>query len=123
MDINFFDDASKAPKSREDVRLQQLGLYLHEDRRRVSVGFDITPFIERPCIEVTAVNDRGERAGSLHVIETLEANFSLVMHLRDKEPTDKYEIKAVLYYATPETERMDVHSLSRTLDLNQVGEQ
>ncbi len=123
MEINFFDDPSKMPKSREDVRVKQLGLYLHEDRRRVSVGFDITPFIERPCIEVTAVNERGERAGSLHVIDTLDANFSLVMHLRDKEPTDTYEITAVLYYATPETDRVNVHTFTRSLDLNKIGEQ
>ena len=123
MEINFFDDPSEAPKSREDVKLNQIGLYLHEDRRRVSVGFDITPFIERPCIEVTAVNERGEKAGSLHVIDSLDANFSLVMHLRDKEPTDTYEIKAVLYYATPETDRVNVHTFTRTLDLNKIGEQ
>ncbi|KAA3655480.1 MAG: hypothetical protein DWQ04_33475 [Chloroflexi bacterium] len=123
MEINFFDDSSKAPKSREDVRLNQLGLYLHEDKRRVSVGFDMTPFIERPCIEVTAVNARGEHAGSLHVIDTMDANFSLVMHLRDKEPTDIYEITAVLYYATPDTERVNVHTFTRSLDLNKIGEQ
>ncbi len=123
MEINFFDDPSKMPKSREDVRVNRLGLYLHEDQRRVSVGFDITPFIERPCIEVTAVNDRGERAGSLHVIDTLDANFSLVMHLRDKEPTKLYEIRAVIYYATPETERMNVHTFTRSLDRTKVGEQ
>jgi hypothetical protein len=123
MEINFFDDPSEAPKSREDVKVNQIGLYLHEDKRRVSVGFDITPFIERPCIEVTAVNERGEKAGSLHVIDSLDANFSLVMHLRDKEPTDTYEIKAVLYYATPETERVNVHTFTRSLDLNKIGEQ
>ncbi|MCA9925044.1 MAG: hypothetical protein KC419_24135 [Anaerolineales bacterium] len=123
MEINFFDNPADAPKSREDVRLRALGLYLHEDRKRVSVGFDLTPFIERPCIEVTAVNDRGERAGSLHVIDTLDANFSLVMHLRDKAPTELYQIQAVIYYATPETERMNVHTFTRTLDRTKVGEQ
>lgn len=123
MQINFFDDPLEAPKSREDVRLKTLGLYLHEDRQRVAVGFDITPFIERPSIEVIATNERGEKAGSLHVIETLDANFSLVMHLRDQEPTALYEIRAILYYATPETERMDVHSVTRTLDRRKLGDQ
>ena len=123
MQINFFDDLREAPKGREDVRLKQLGLYVYPDGRRVAVGFDLTPFRERPSIEVRVVNERGEAAGWLNVIETLEANFSLTMHLRDKEPTDRYEVTAVVYYATPETERMDVHSLTRTFDATRPGDQ
>jgi hypothetical protein len=123
MQINFFDDLGEAPKAREDVRLKQLGLYVYPDGRRVAVGFDLTPFRERPSIEVRVVNERGEAAGWLNVIETLEANFSLTMHLRDKEPTERYEVTAVVYYATPETERMDVHSLTRTFDATRPGDQ
>ncbi|MCP5101114.1 MAG: hypothetical protein GY943_36655 [Chloroflexi bacterium] len=123
MQINFFDDPLESPKSREDVRIKQLGLYLYEDRRRVAVGFDMTPFLERPSLEVTITNANGIRAGSLHVIETLDANFSITMHLRDEEPTDTYEVQVTVYYATPETERVDVQQLTRTLDMNKVGDQ
>lgn len=123
MQIDFFDNPDETPKSREEVKIKQLGLYLHEDMNRVAVGFDITPFLERPSIEVTIVNEQGERAGSLHVIETLDTNFSITMHLRDKEPTKLYTVKVVIYYATPETERIDVNSYTRQLDRTKVGEQ
>ncbi len=123
MQIQFFDDPLETPKSREDVRLNELGLYVYPDGRRVAVGFDLTPFLEKPCIEVRVVNERGEPAGWLNVIETIETNFSLTMHLRDKEPAQRYEVTAVVYYATPETERMDVHKLVKTFDATQVGEQ
>ncbi|GJM40167.1 MAG: hypothetical protein DHS20C20_04490 [Ardenticatenaceae bacterium] len=123
MDIKFFDDPFEGPKPREEVRIKQLGLYMHADGRRVAVGFDITPFMERPSLQVTFINERGEEAGSLHVIETLQTNFSLTVHLRDKAPTDTYEVTAVVYYATPETERVDVHTISRTLDRTTPGEQ
>lgn len=123
MQIQFFDDPLETPKSREDVRLNELGLYVYPDGRRVAVGFNLTPFLEKPCIEVRVVNERGEPAGWLNVIETIETNFSLTMHLRDKEPTQRYEVTAVVYYATPETERMDVHKLVKTFDATQVGEQ
>jgi hypothetical protein len=123
MQINFFEDPAKAPKSREDVRLNELGLYVYPDGRRVAVGFNLTPFLEKPCIEVRVVNERGEKAGWLNVIETIETNFSLTMHLRDKEPTTFYEVTAVVYYATPDTDRMDVHSLTRSFDATQEGEQ
>ncbi|HEX6386357.1 MAG TPA: hypothetical protein VF177_16925 [Anaerolineae bacterium] len=119
MHVNFFDES---PKPREDVRIKNLGLYVYPDRRRLAVGFDITPFLERPSIEVKITNARGEPAGSLNVIETLDANFSLTMHLRDKEPTDLYEITATLYYATPETERVDVHTKTATFDVTEPGE-
>ena len=123
IDVSFFDDPSKAPRSREEVRFNQLGIYVHEGGRRIAVGFDITPFLERPSIEVLVKNILGMPAGSLTVIETLDANFSLTMHLRDSEPTDVYEVSATLYYATPETGRTDVHTLTGEIDVSTPGEQ
>lgn len=123
IDVNFFDDPSKAPRSREAVRFNQLGIYVHEGSRRIAVGFDITPFIERPSIEVNVKNILGAPAGNLTVVETLDSNFSLTLHLRDREPTDVYEVSATLYYATPETGRTDVHTLVGTVDVSVPGEQ
>ncbi len=123
MDIKFFDDPFEGPKPREEVRIKQLGLYMHEDGRRVAVGFDLTSFLERPSLQVTFINERGEEAGSLHVIESLQTNFSLTVHLRDKEPTEMYEVTAVVYYATPETDRVDVHTFNRKLNRTVLGEQ
>jgi hypothetical protein len=120
MEIKFFEET---PQPREEVRIKQLGLYLYPDRRRVQVGFVLTAFGERPSLQVTITNPQGQEVGSLHVIETLETNFSLTMHLRDKEPADSYTVTATLYYATPETEREDVHTISRVLDGTRVGEQ
>lgn len=123
MDIRFFDDPLQSPNSREDVRIKQLGLYLFEDRRRVAVGFDITPFLERPSIQVSIRNLQGQEVSSLHVIETLETNFSLTMHLRDPEPQDTYEVSATLYYAAPDSEREDIQTITKTLDATTPGEQ
>jgi hypothetical protein len=123
MEIKFFDNAFETPKSREDVRLRKLGLFLYDDLRRVAVGFDITPFLEPPSIQVTIRNPQGQEVSSLNVIETADRNFHLTMHLRDKEPSETYEVTAVLYYATPETERVDVDTVTRTLDATQPGEQ
>ncbi len=123
MDIKFFDDPFESPKSRDEVRIKQLGLFMYEDGRRVAVGFDITPFLERPSIEVNVVNENGIQAGSMTIVETMESNFTLTMHLRDKEPTKMYEVTAVLYYATPETERVDIQTIKRKLDATKPGEQ
>ena len=123
MNVNFFDDPSEGPRAREDVRFNRLGLYVYPDLRRLAVGFDITPFRERPSIEVRLTNAKGERAGILTVIETLDHNFHLTLHLRDREPTDSYSVVAVLYYATPETGRTDVHTLTTTIDVTEGGQE
>jgi hypothetical protein len=119
--ISFFDEENQ-PKDKEDVRLKQLGLYVHEDGRRIAVGFNITPFRERPSLEVTATNERGEPAGSLTIIEALSPNFNLTMHLRDQEPTDRYQIHVLLYYGGAGEERLEVDSKETVIDVTEPGE-
>ncbi|MCB9445676.1 MAG: hypothetical protein H6669_15730 [Ardenticatenaceae bacterium] len=121
--VQFFDTSFAMPKPREEVKFNQVGFFVYEDRRRVAVGFNITRFLEGPSIEVNITNDNGEPAGSLTVIETSDANFSLTMHLRDKNPTDIYHVQATLYYTTPENERMDVYTHEAAFDVSKPGEQ
>lgn len=123
MNVTFFDDPLEGPQLPEDVRMKQLGLYIYPDKRRVAVGFELTRFKERPSLEVTITNEQGKVAGSLSVIEVLSTNFSLTMHLRDKEPTDSYHIEVTIYYATPETERQNVNTVTATFSVVEPGEQ
>jgi len=124
MKVQFFDDPTRGPVPREDVRFKGLGLFLYEDRRRVAVGFDITPFRERPNIEVSLTNEEGGEVASLHVIEALEANFNLTMHIRGQSTSDLCEVEANLYYTSLENgSRMVVDTLRRTLDTTKIGEQ
>ena len=121
--INFFDDPEKRGRAREDVRLKQLGLFVYEDGRRVAIGFNLTPFQERPSIEVTATNGHGQVAGSLTIIEALSPNFNLTMHLRDKEPTDNYDVEAIVYYKGEDGARMEVDRMKGSIDVTTHGEQ
>ena len=121
--INFFDDPAELPKGRADVRLLQVGFYVYEDGRRVMVGFELTPFLERPSLEINIFNENGERAASMIIVDTQIPNFSMTMHLRDKEPTDTYSVDAVLYYAMPNEEREFVQKETAVLDMRTPGEQ
>lgn len=121
--INFYDDPERQGRAREDVRLRQLGLYVYEDRRRVAIGFNLTPFAERPSIEVTATNRDGKLAGSMTVVEALSPNFNLTMHLRDHDPTNIYEIEAVVYYKDEEGARVNVDRKRGAIDVTVPGEQ
>ncbi len=108
MDIKFFDDPLEQPRGREDVRIKQIGLHIHPDLRRMMFGVELTPFRERPSIEVNLRNGEGAPAGTLHVIETLTPNFSLTMHLRDAETTNPYTLAATIFYSFPEKEGREV---------------
>lgn len=123
MDIQFFDDPLEGPRSREDVRIKQIGLIIYPEIRRLAFGIELTRFRERPSVEVTITNGDGQPAGSLHVIETLTPNFTLHMHLRDTATVDPYELQAVVYYSAPEEDRVDVTSQTVTFDASLAGEQ
>ena len=122
MHIEFFDDPLQQPRSRAEVRIKQIGLYVQEDLRRISFGLELTPFLERPSIQVAILNGRGEPAGALSVIETMTPNFTLFIHLRDDEVADPYELTAVIYYATPDTDRLDVDQQSVAFSASEPGE-
>ena len=122
MDIKFFDDPLEGPRAREDVRIRQIGLFRYPEERRFMFGIELTPFVERPSIEVLVTNGAGEPAGSLHVIETLTTGFSLVIHLRDRATRNPYELTAVLYYTWPDRDRQEVERRTVTFDMDAAGE-
>ncbi len=122
MRIEFFEDPLKEPHSREDVRFKQLGLYIFDDRRRVAVGFDITPFRERPSIDVLITNESGAEEASLSIIEAMQSNFNLTMHLRNPSQDQNYQVQAYLYYRTSDGIRQVVDRISRKFDLVSTGE-
>ncbi|MFN2139443.1 MAG: hypothetical protein ACK2U5_03130 [Candidatus Promineifilaceae bacterium] len=122
MDIQFFFDPEDKPRSREDVRIKQIGIFVHEGGRRVSYGLELTPFLERPCIDVEILNGQDEPAGMLSVIEQIDPNFSLVLHLRDEEAHDPYRLLTVIYYITPETDPVMVDKQIVTFNTAEEGE-
>jgi len=123
MRIEFFDNPLQESRSRGEVRFNQLGIYVFEDRQRIAVGFDLTPFRERPSIDVSIVNHAGVEEASLSVIEAMQARFNLTMHLHEPASNQNYHIKAYLYYRAASGERKVVDSISRQFDLINVGEQ
>ena len=98
MQIQFFDDPADMFKARDDVRIKDIVTEVSPEGRRVSVGFDLTPFRDRPSLDVVIVNAEGEIAGNITVIETLAHQFILIIHIRDKNPTTRYDVFTELFY-------------------------
>jgi hypothetical protein len=116
MRINFYDDPSQSHRAPKDVRITEMTVSPYPDGRRVALKLALTPFRQRPSVDLTVANARGEQAASLTVIETIDPNLSLTVHLRDKEPAGPYEARAELYYVLPEEGRVVVHSQTATFD-------
>lgn len=123
MRIQFYDNLEGGAKSRKDVRLNELGLHVYEDGRRVAIGFNLTPFLERPSLLVRVTNANGDEAASLNVIEAMEPNFNLTMHLRDGNNIDPYQVEAFVYYVSESGERQISDRQVRTFDSSKPGDQ
>lgn len=123
MHVHFYDDLAGGPKPRKEVRLTELGLFVYEDGRRVAVGFNLTPFLERPSLLVTITNAEGKEAASLNVIEAMEPNFNLTVHLRDGVNLDPYEVEAIVYYNSEDGARQVSDRIVRTFDSTRPGDQ
>jgi hypothetical protein len=123
MRIQFYEDPVWELRSRKEVRFKRLGLFMYDDGRRFAIGFELTPFQERPSIQVFVSDDSGNEQTSMTIIEAMQPNFSLTMHLPEKVERQKLKVNAVLYYELPDQGRVVVDKMSTTLDATKPGEQ
>ena len=124
MEIKFFDNPLETPRARAEVRFKQIGLFVYEDLRRVAIGIELTPFLERPCLDIVMRNEAGVIAGSMVLIESLSPNITMTMHLRDQEPTATYELNVQIYYDHPENKtREDYYRETIHFSVTEPGEQ
>lgn len=104
MDIQFFDP-DDLPRPREEVRLRGLKVQPYPDGRRVRVEVQITPFQDRPNLDLEVLDPDGHEVASLNVIESIDHQFDITVHLRGPQPKGKHKARLVLYY--PETDFRD----------------
>lgn len=69
-----------------------------EDGRRVRIHLQLTPFLERPNMEVIMTRDDKEVA-SINIIESIEDRMTFTMHIRGPEIVDgNYLLTASVSY-------------------------
>ncbi len=81
MDLNFVDP-SEAPVPPQEVRVRRIDLKPFPDRRRIKVHLELTPFHERPTLEVEVRDPDGEKVASTSIIETVDYQLEFTLHLR-----------------------------------------
>lgn len=100
MDI-FFTDPTAVPLPPAEVRIRQLHAEPWQDRRRVRVTLEITPFQQRPNGEISISDAAGNEVSQVSFIETIDPRMEFTMHLRSQGTTGEYLVTAILYYEEP----------------------
>jgi hypothetical protein len=94
----------------QEVRIQGLRAEpWSEDGRRLRVHLDVTPFLERPDIEVTISNANGEAVSNISIIESIDMHMAFTMHLRGPLVKGALTLSASLSY--PEIGQVDQKSV------------
>jgi hypothetical protein len=99
-DIPLYDqsDDMPAPRPRAEVRFDGLAIKPYPDGRRMRLHFGLTPFLERPSVDVSVTNPAGSEVASLHLIEAMDTSFDFTVHLRGPEPQGEHCMYLVLFY-------------------------
>lgn len=96
---SFFFDPGEAPQPRERVRITELAAAPYPDGSRVRITVELTPFLEKPNLEIYARKVDGPIVAEMSVIETMIPHLEFTLHIRGvEELTGQYVLTAELYY-------------------------
>jgi hypothetical protein len=98
MNIDFFD-SKDVPQPRANVKIERLEAKPYPDGWRVRLALDVTPFQERPNLEVRVLTAEGREVAELSIIETMHRAMEFTVHIRGvSSPFGDYVVDADLYY-------------------------
>jgi hypothetical protein len=99
-DIPLYDENQDAPEPREkeDVRFTEVKIKPYADGRRVRLNFKVTPFFERPSVDMTVTNALGDEVAALSLIEAMDTEFEFTIHLRGPAPQGEHTLRLTMFY-------------------------
>ena len=100
-DIEFFEP-DEIPQPPELVKIESLTARVYPDGRRVRLDIKLTPFLERPNLELTIRNAEGQQVAALAIIESMDYKFEMTAHLRGPQPAGQHVVRGELFYGEAE---------------------
>ncbi|GAB4574006.1 MAG: hypothetical protein Kow0077_18390 [Anaerolineae bacterium] len=95
----FFLNDSEPPRSKDEVRIIDLTATPYPDGSRVRIGIKLTPFLERPNLEIYARKADGPIVAEMSVIETMTPTLEFTLHIRGVDTLEgDYTLRAELFY-------------------------
>ena len=98
MDIPFVEP-DDIPVPPPEVRFREVEVSPHPDQRRVRVRLQLTPFLERPDIDLLVQDAQGGPLASAAIVETNEPSLQLTLHLPEAVPAGLLPLIATVHYA------------------------
>jgi hypothetical protein len=100
-DIELFEP-DEIPQPPELVKIESLTARVYPDGRRVRLDIKLTPFLERPNLELSIRNANGQEVASLAIIESVDYKFEMTAHLRGPQPVGPHTVRGELFYGEAE---------------------
>src|SRR5690349_18412908 len=96
--IDFFSQ-NDVPQPREKIKIESIEAKPYPDGWRVRIVVDVTPFQERPSLEISVRSEQGHVVSELSVIETMVRHMEFPGHIRGvQSPFGEYGARASLYF-------------------------
>lgn len=93
----FFPEGNLIRSAPQDTKLVVLSAQPYPDARRLRVNLEVTPFLQRPYIELTLKDGDGEEVATVNIVEPMNWKLEFTMHLRGAL-RNPYTLHACLYY-------------------------
>ncbi len=99
----FFAESSEAPVPLAEVRIRAVDAKPRPDGVRVDVHLELTPFQQRPNIEVVITSAAGRQVAALSVIEAIDPKMDFTMHVREPDSAGSHILTVHVFYSDVES--------------------
>ncbi len=96
----FFDDPNDPKRPPDEVEVRELRAEVLS-HHRVRVYLVLSPYEQRPHIEIDILNPAGHSVGHLSIVEPLNPRMDFVLYLREEAPQGRYRVVASVQYPPP----------------------
>jgi hypothetical protein len=97
MDI-FFTDPDDIPLPPDRIHIRSFEARAYPDKQRIAVRFEITPFQEKPNIEIRLLDGADKQLAELSVVEVIDHKMEFTMHLRGGLADEHTHAHMTLFY-------------------------
>ncbi len=105
LNMDFFfpelsDDGENIPLPPEEMRFIELRAEPVRDdgRLRARVYIEVTPFRQRPHIDIALTDANGEEIASVNIVEPMQRKNVITIHIRGQQTSGQFSLHARLYY-------------------------
>ncbi len=109
----FFTDPEVARLPPADTRLLDLRAEPYPDGKRLRVALDLTPFQQKPYLELTLTDLAGEVVAATSIVEPVTCRLELTLHIRkpaaSAATSGEYKLAVILSF--PELGEIDRRDL------------